>query len=84
MTETAVHTVTDHGYVLGLRTEFHFTFVVIVPLYAVAIILGGKEYLVTLVFNIPRVCCFFAAKGHIDDTQILLMRDSRRSLNLLY
>jgi len=84
VTETSVHTVTDHGYVLRFCTELHLTLGAIVPLCAVAIILGGKEYLVNLVFNIPREHCVFAAKDHIDETQILLMRDSRRSLSFIY
>lgn len=69
MTETSVHnTVTDHGYVLRFGTEFHLALAAIMPLYAAAIVLGGKEYLLTLVFNIRSVHCFLAAKDRIDET----------------
>lgn len=68
MTETSVHTVTDHGYVFRFCTEFHVILAAIVPLYAVAIILGGKEYWVTPVFNISGVHRFFSAKDHINET----------------
>lgn len=69
MTETSVHKVVrDHGYALRFYIEFHLTLAAILPLYAATIILGEKGYLVTLVFNIPRVHCFFAAKDNTDET----------------